>query len=82
MVKTNWITQKIHSDTILKLPRVTSFTLINKGDSRIFFREEEIAPNEIYVLEGDGSISNIELDIRFENGKGKAVLNYRSVINC
>lgn len=82
MVKTNWITQKIHSDTLIKLPRVTSFTLVNIGDSPIFFREQTLLKNEMFVLEGDGSVSNIELDIRFENGKGTAILNYRSVINC
>lgn len=82
MLRTNWITQKIHSNTHLHLKRVTSLTLINTGNTPLVFREQTLAPEQIFVLEGDGSYSDIELEIRFETGSGQAILNYRSVLNC
>lgn len=81
MIKTGWTTQKLSKNTRFDLKNVTSLTLLNAGKSKIFFREQTLEPEQTYVLEGDGSQSDIELDIVFENGEGLAILDYRSTTN-
>lgn len=81
MKRTNWVTQKFYQNKQFKLKNVTSFTLTNTGKSLVFFRERVLKPNEIFVLEGDGSFCDFELEIEFENQKGEVILDYRCLIN-
>lgn len=82
MRKTQWNTQKVYSNTYFHLKGVTSLTLHNAGESKVFFRERMLEKGDYYLLEGDGSYSDIDLDITFENGSGEAILDYRALINC
>lgn len=81
-MKTNWITQKIFQDITIHLKGVVSLTLFNSGKKPLYFREQVVEPGQTYLLEGDGSHSDIDLDIRFENGQGEALLNYRALKQC
>lgn len=81
-MRTNWISQKYTSDTKTQLRNVTSLTLYNSGNSKVFFRYQWLKPEQIYVLEGDGSATDIDFEIAFEGGKGEVILNYRSLKKC
>lgn len=83
MKRTNWITQKFTSNTSIQIRNVTSFTLLNAGNTPLKFRERVLEPQQFFLLEGDGSYSDIELNIEFEKGDNPcAILDYRSVLKC
>ena len=82
MRKTQWNTQKVYSNNLLSSTGVTSLTLHNAGESKVFFRERILEKGDYYLLEGDGSYSDIDLEITFENGQGEAILDYRALTKC
>ncbi len=86
MKKTNWITLKLTSDATIELKEVTSFTLHNVGNCNVIFRERIIEPEQSFVLEGDGSYSDIDFKIEFQRtaflNEPAAILDYRSLLKC
>ena len=53
MNKSKWNTQKIYSNTSFFLRGVTSLTLYNSGESKVYFRERTLEKGDYYLLEGD-----------------------------
>lgn len=82
MNKSKWNTQKIYSNSSFFLKGVTSLTLYNSGESKVYFRERTLEKGDYYLLEGDGTASDIDLEISFENGRGEAILDYRALQKC
>lgn len=82
MKKTNWITQQLFADTTLHLKGVTSLTLHNVGEQKVYFRHREFGKGESFLFEGDGTASDVEIDIKFDTGKGIAILDYRALVKC
>lgn len=65
-----------------ELQGVTSLTLVNEGDTSLYFRERTLKKGEIFVMEGDGSASQVSFSVEFEGGKGSALLDYRVLKKC
>ena len=82
MLKTKWITQKIFSDTAFLLKGVTSLTLYNAGNSKVSFRERTLEKGDYYQFDGDGTATDIDFEITFEDGHGEAILDYRALQKC
>lgn len=83
MKKTGWITQRITENTRLSLRNITSLSLYNSGESIVHFRNRSIPPKSYFVMEGDGSASDIEdFEILFDGNKGEVLLDYRTIITA
>ncbi len=82
MRKTNWNTQKVYTNTSFFLEGVTSLTLFNAGENKVYFRERTLEKGDYYLFEGDGTCTDIDLVITFEKGQGEAILDYRALQKC
>ena len=91
MEKTGLLSRAIQSDTRFSETNITSLTVSNHGDtvmtvtqggvSRTIpaFRDDIGVPFGSFNIPGDGTMSDIEIEISFEGGAGKAIIDYRKV---
>lgn len=91
MQKSGFISEEFRTDKQIQLENISSLTISNYGDtpltvtissvSRIVppLKEEIGVPFGSFNLPGDGTACDIKLEMNFENGTGRAILDYRKV---
>ncbi|ALM50314.1 hypothetical protein AMR72_16335 [Flavobacterium psychrophilum] len=95
MLKTGFTSIQIDSDMPLYLEDITSLTLANYGTTPMkvivndvartipAFNAEVGVPFGSFNLPGDGTACKVKIEVKFDGGIGKAILDYRKLIkNC
>ena len=95
MLRTGLVSIEINRNESKYLENITSLTISNYGDSELIVTINDVSrpippfSNEIGVpfgsfnLPGDGTVTDkITIDFTFTGGAGKAILDYRKLIQC
>ena len=93
MEKSGFTSQRINKDE--KLPEitgVTSLTISNYGDTDLTvivndvprpvpaFNQDIKVPFGSFNLPGDGTACDVRIELKFQGGRGQAILDYRKLI--
>lgn len=93
MKKTGFVSRKFTNDDRIELTEVTSLTLSNYGEKDLTvivndiertvpaFRSDIGVPFGSFNIPGDGSACDVVIEVKFEDGQGLAILDYRKIKN-
>lgn len=86
MQKTGYYTEQYTQDFSKKLKDITSLSISNVGetDSTLIIQgvKRIIKPKQIFVIEGDGSYSDVDFKFTFDGGSGIGIVDYRQIKQC
>lgn len=83
MKKSRFVTVEFFGETILHLTNISSLTMMNVGTSVVTFRGRELQQGEQFLMDGDGTASDIDIEFDFDNtGTNHLLMDYRVVQDC
>lgn len=94
MLKTGFTSIQISQDNSQYLQEITSLTISNYGATDLTVIVNDVArivpkfsaeigvPFGSFNLPGDGTACDIKLELKFAGGAGKAILDYRKLMQC
>ncbi|RDI07047.1 hypothetical protein [Flavobacterium sp. AG291] len=94
MQKSGFASIQINSDTTQFLDGITSLSISNYGATALTVTVNDVArvvpafnpaigvPFGSFNIPGDGTACEINLELKFEGGSGKAILDFRKIKKC
>lgn len=86
MQRTGYYTEQYTQDYSKKLKDITSLSISNVGETDLKLTVQGvnriIKPKQMFVIEGDGSYSDLDFKFTFDGGSGIAIVDYRQIKQC
>lgn len=86
MQRTGYYTEQYSTGYNKNLKDITSLSISNVGLTDLTLTiqgvKRIVKPNQVFVIEGDGSYSDLDFKFSFDGGSGLAIIDYRQIKQC